>query len=190
MVEKYVYISWDKMLVRLPEICHHLFDFFVLEGIPQLFTGCRVAVAKYAVDELFPYWSTAIHIQQQFFWEDVGIHFSHLHNLRCRIGAKLFRRLTKRFDPIVYGDMAAFQKPAKRTKPQAFKVKLKCLPLYIRTFSSILNGMPEITKITTITLRSFYNTIFHTFLGTAFWTNSHETFCSNLRPYDSTAILN
>jgi len=36
----YVYIAWDTMLVRFPEICHHLLDLFVLENIPQLFAGC------------------------------------------------------------------------------------------------------------------------------------------------------
>jgi hypothetical protein len=40
--------------------------------------------------------------------------------------------------------MAAFQKPADRTKTQSFKVKLKSLPFYIRTFSAMLNGMPEV----------------------------------------------
>ena len=49
----YVYIAWDKMLVRFPKICHHLLDFFFLEDIPQLFTGCCVTVAQYAVDESF-----------------------------------------------------------------------------------------------------------------------------------------
>ena len=118
------------------------------------------------------------------------MHFIHLHNLQRRIGAKLFHRLTERFDPIVNGDMAAFQKTADRTKPQSFEVKLKRLPFYIRTFSAMLNGVPEITKFTTITLLSFYNAIFHTFFRTAFWANSHETSCGKLRPHDSIAILN
>jgi len=50
----YMYVAWDKMFVRFPEICHHLLDFFVLEGVPQLFSGCCAAVAQYAVDESFP----------------------------------------------------------------------------------------------------------------------------------------
>ena len=41
------------MLVRFPKICHHLFDFFILDGVPQLFTGCRITGAQYAVDESF-----------------------------------------------------------------------------------------------------------------------------------------
>jgi hypothetical protein len=88
------------------------------------------------------------------------MHFIHLHNLQRRIGAKLFCCLTERFDPIVNGDMAASQKLADRTKPQSFKVKLKCLPFYIRTLPAMLNGMPKIARFATITLRSFYNSMF------------------------------
>ena len=49
----YVYVVWNEMLVRFPKICHYLFDFFVLQGVPQLFAGCCVAGAQYAVDEPF-----------------------------------------------------------------------------------------------------------------------------------------
>ena len=118
------------------------------------------------------------------------MHFIQLHNFQRRIGTKFFRRHTERFDLIVNGDMAAFQKPADRTKPQPFEVKLKRLPFYLRTFPAMLDGTPEITSFTTITLSFFYNAISHTFLRTAFWTNSHEAFYGKLGHYNSVAILN
>ncbi len=48
-----VYIVWGKVFARLPEISHHLLDFFIFKGVPQFFAGFRTAVAQYAVDESF-----------------------------------------------------------------------------------------------------------------------------------------
>ena len=57
-------------------------------------------------------------------------------------------------------------------------------------YTVMLNGMPKIARFATITLPSFYNTIFYTFFRTAFWTNNHETSFVKLKFYDSMAILN
>lgn len=59
-----MYIIWDKVLVRLPEISHYKLDFFVFKGVPHLFTGCRATVPNMQLTNLFPYRPTTIQIQQ------------------------------------------------------------------------------------------------------------------------------
>ena len=102
------------------------------------------------------------------------MHFINLHNLKHRFGANLFCRLAERLNPVVNGDMTTFQQSANRAKSQSLKVELERLSLYCRTFTSMLNGMSKIAKFTTITLPFFYDTIFHAFFRTAFWTSIHK----------------
>jgi len=45
----YVYIAWDKMLVRFPKICHHLLDFFFLEDMGR---EGRTDAAKALMDRI------------------------------------------------------------------------------------------------------------------------------------------
>jgi hypothetical protein len=44
----------NETLVRFPIVGYYFSDFNILDGIPELFSGCCTVIAQYAVDEFFP----------------------------------------------------------------------------------------------------------------------------------------
>jgi hypothetical protein len=65
-------------------------------------------------------------------------------------------------DPIVDGNMAALQKPANRPETEAFKVKLERLPLGLRAYAPVLDGMPIPARLAFVPLPCLDDAVFGT----------------------------
>jgi hypothetical protein len=60
----------------------------------------------------FPFRSTASQIQHWFFGTDIGVHFIHFDDFNASSRMNGLNGLAMRLDPVIDGNMAAFQKPA------------------------------------------------------------------------------
>jgi hypothetical protein len=80
------------------------------------------------------------------------MHFIHLDHINTRSGANGLNGLAMRLDPVVDGDMAAFQEPANGTEAEPLKVKLERLPLGRQACPPILDSMPIPTRLASMAL--------------------------------------
>ena len=88
------------------------------------------------------------------------MHFVHLDQINASGRADGLNGLAMRPDPVVDGNMAAFQEPANRTETQAFKVQLQGLPLGRRVYPALLDGMPIPARLPLMPLPAFDYAIF------------------------------
>ena len=77
------------------------------------------------------------------------IHFNHLDASRRTDGVN---RLAVRPDPVLRGDMAAFQEPSNRAETQPFKVQLQGIPLCRRIYAALLDGVPVAARLALVAL--------------------------------------
>ena len=98
------------------------------------------------------------------------MHFIHLDHFNTRSGANGLNGLAMRLDPVVDGNMAAFQEPANGTETKPFKVKLERLPLGLWAYPAILDCMPIPTRLASIALPFFDDAVFAAIGRTTFWT--------------------
>ena len=99
------------------------------------------------------------------------MHFVHLDQINASSRADGLNGLAMRPDPVVDGNMAAFQEPPNGTEAKPFKVKLERLPLGCRAYPSILDSMPIPTRFTSIALLLFDDAVFAAIGRTTFWTS-------------------
>ena len=98
------------------------------------------------------------------------MHLIHLDHLNASGRADGLNGLAMCLDPVVDGNMAAFQEPANGTKTKPFKVKLERLPLGCRAYPPILDSIPIPTGFTSISLFFFDDAVFAAIGRTTFWT--------------------
>jgi hypothetical protein len=98
------------------------------------------------------------------------VHFVHLDHINTRSRANGLNGLAMRLDPIVDGNMAAFQEPTNGTEAEPFKVKLERLPLGPWAYPPILDSVPIPTRLTPVSLLPFDYAIFAAIGRTTFWT--------------------
>ena len=63
-------------------------------------------------------------------------------------------------DPVVDGNVAAFQEPGNRAETQAFKVQLQGFPFGCRAHPTLLDGMPVSARLALMALLPFDYAIF------------------------------
>jgi hypothetical protein len=98
------------------------------------------------------------------------VHLVHLDHLNAGRRADGLDRLAVRPDPVVHGDMAAFQEPSNRAETQAFKVQLQGIPLGRCGYAALLDGVPVPARLALMPLLAFDYAIFTAICRTTFGT--------------------
>ena len=98
------------------------------------------------------------------------MHLIHLDHFNTSGRANGLNGLAMRPDPVVDGNMAAFQEPANGTEAEPLKVKLERLPLGLWAYPAILDCMPIPTRLASIALPFFDDAVFAAIGRTTFWT--------------------